>query len=245
MIAIKAFRALGPVDIKNIRRDPLLKWMVFTPLVMLAVVRWLVPWITELLQMQFGFDLRPYYPLLMSFIAMSIPFIIGVVIGFLLLDQRDDHTLTALQVTPLALNGYLVYRVTSPTIMAFFSTMLVAGGTGLVPMGLMQLAVVALSSALMAPIVALLFAGLAQNKVQGMALSKASGSLMIPALIAYFIQPGWQYLFGIMPTYWPAKLYWTIAAGEPGAWLYLLISLLTQALVLALILRHFHKVMHS
>jgi hypothetical protein len=33
MNAIRAIRALGPIDVKNVRRDALLRWMVFVPLV--------------------------------------------------------------------------------------------------------------------------------------------------------------------------------------------------------------------
>jgi fluoroquinolone transport system permease protein len=244
MIALKAVRALGPVDFKNIRRDPLLKWIIFTPLLQMLVIRWLIPWITGLLQEQVGFDLRPFYPLLMSFMAMVVPFILGVVIGFLLLDQRDDNTLTALQVTPLSLGGYLAYRVSAPTVAAFLSTILVVWGAGLVQLSLPELLVVSLSTALMAPIMALIFASFAENKVQGLALSKGSGVFMVPALIAYFVPGGWQYLFGIMPTYWPAKLFWTLAGGEPGAWIFLLVSLFSQGVVLALTLRHFYRVMY-
>jgi fluoroquinolone transport system permease protein len=46
----------------------------------------------------------------MSFLVVVMPALVGMVIGFLLLDQRDDQTLAALQVTPLTLNGYLIYR---------------------------------------------------------------------------------------------------------------------------------------
>jgi len=42
------------------------------------------------------------------------PITFGVLIGFLLLDEKDDDTLTALQVTPLSTNGYVAYRVAVP-----------------------------------------------------------------------------------------------------------------------------------
>jgi fluoroquinolone transport system permease protein len=244
MIALKALKALGPIDYKNIRRDPLLQWMVFTPLFMLAAVRWLVPWLAARLEVQFGFDLAAYYPLLMSMITMAVPLIIGVVIGFLLLDQRDDHTLEALQVTPLSLDGYLVYRVAMPTLVAFLGTILVVWGSRLVDLDGLGVLMASLAAAPYAPILALFYASLAQNKVQGLALNKASGVILLPALVAYFIEPPWQYLFGLAPTYWPAKLFWTLAAGESYAAFYMLASLITAAGLLLLALNTFKKVMH-
>lgn len=114
MKTLRVLQALGPIDTKSVSRDSLLRWMVFYPLLLAGLIRWGVPWLTVRLLMQFQFDLTPYYSLLMSFVLLMTPMLTGMVIGFLLLDQRDDQTLTALQVTPLTLSGYLVYRISLP-----------------------------------------------------------------------------------------------------------------------------------
>ena len=54
-----------------------------------------------------------------------------MVLGFLLLDQRDDQTLTALQVTPLSLNGYLAYRISLPMLISLVTTLLMVPLAGL------------------------------------------------------------------------------------------------------------------
>ena len=38
---------------------------------------------------------------------MTAPGIVGMVVGFLLLDERDERTLSALRVTPLSMRRYL------------------------------------------------------------------------------------------------------------------------------------------
>jgi fluoroquinolone transport system permease protein len=58
----------------------------------------------------------------------------GAIIGFLVLDQRDDHTITALQVTPLTLSGYLGYRVAVPTLLGVLVTLFIIPVSGLVQM---------------------------------------------------------------------------------------------------------------
>lgn len=245
MIALKALRALGPIDLKNIRRDPLLQWMVLTPLLMVALLRWLIPWLAALLLARFAFDLKPYYALIMSCINLTVPLIVGVVTGFLLLDQRDDHTLSALQVTPLSLDGYLVYRVAAPAVVTLLATVFVLQAGSLVPLSSGAAWMAALAAAPYAPMMALMYASVAQNKVQGLAVNKASGVILLPGLIAYFVPPVWQPLFGIFPTYWPLRLFWALAAGQPGAWGYLAISLLFDAILLAFFLRIFKRVMTS
>ncbi|MEZ4560235.1 MAG: hypothetical protein R2854_27975 [Caldilineaceae bacterium] len=104
-----AFRALTVADVRNVQRDSLLKFLIFYPWLLGLAMRFLIPWIAT--SLAGTFDLTPYYPLLTGFFGILItPLLAGFVTGFLLLDERDDHTLTALQVTPLSMNRYLTYR---------------------------------------------------------------------------------------------------------------------------------------
>ena len=70
-----------------------------------------VPPMADALTRRFGFELVAYCPLLMSFLPLIAAGMTGPVVGFLLLDQRDDQTLMALLVTPLSFRDYLWYRL--------------------------------------------------------------------------------------------------------------------------------------
>lgn len=114
------FRSLGPIDLRSIRRDSLTSWMIFLPVLLALVMRWGVPAITTRLMEQYNFDLVQYYPVLLAYFFVGMcPMVFGAVIGFLLLDEKDDRTLTALQVTPLPLNSYILYRVAVPILLTF------------------------------------------------------------------------------------------------------------------------------
>jgi fluoroquinolone transport system permease protein len=219
MNVLRAYRALGPVDAHSVRRDALLRWFIFLPLLLVIVFRIAMPLATRLVWDRLTFDLHPYYQLAASFLYLMMPLLVGMLLGFLLLDQRDDHTLTALQVTPLTLNGYLAYRIS-------------------------HLAA-ALCAAPLAPMFALFTAAFAQNKVQGFAVMKAASVVNIPPFIAYFIPGQWQWLFGLVPTYWTVKVYWLLQAGDPQGWLALALGLAYEALLIALLLRWFNAVMHA
>lgn len=240
----RALKALGPIDALSVARDPLLRWLLFYPLLLTGVIRWGMPLLAARLMDSFQFDLAPYYPLLMSFVLVMTPMLAGMVVGFLLLDQRDDQTLTALQVTPLTLTGYLVYRISLPIALSLATTLVIFPLAGLVEIGFGGLILAALSAAPLAPFYALSLAAFAGNKVQGFALTKAMGVLLVPPVLAYFIPPPWQWLLSPDPLYWPAKLLWLLYAGETGYGLYLLLGLLYQLLLLAVLLRRFNQVMH-
>ena len=245
MHTLRVIRTLGAIDLRNVRRDPLLRWIVVLPLLIALPVRWVLPVAVRRISELIGVDLLEYYPLAMGYAMLLLaPILAGMVIGFLLLDQRDDRTLTALQVTPLPLNSYLTYRLLAPMLVSLGTTMIVLPAAGLVHVDVVLLATLALAAAPMAPLVAVALAAFAANKVQGFALVKMSGLFLIAPLGAYFAPPRWEWAFAVVPTYWPAKVLWTMDTGGAQAWVYLLGGLAYQALLLWLLLRRFQIVMH-
>jgi fluoroquinolone transport system permease protein len=244
MKALRTLQALGPIDFQNIRRDPLLKWLILIPVGMALMARTILPALLLKASALVDFDLLPYYPPLMAYtLQILTPMLTGMVIGFLLLDERDDHTLSALQVTPLALNGYLAYRLISPSLASLLVSLAILPVSGLASLSLLELAGVALSAAPLAPLYTLFIAATASNKVQGFAISKISGILLMPTLIAYLIPAGWRIVFGLSPTYWPGMLLWGLLDGNPAAWINLPLSLVYQGLLLWLLLRRYNHVL--
>ena len=243
MRVIQLLKALGPVDAKNVRRDAMLRWLAAYPIALALVLRWGAPALNVQLRARAEIDLVPYYPLLGSFVVLGVPTIIGFVIGFLLLDQRDDHTLTALRVTPLPLHQYLAYRVAAPFFLSIAMIVVAVPLTGLVVAGVGAVLLAAVCAAPLAPLGALFVASFAQNKVQGFALAKASGVLLWMPILAYFVDSRWQLAFGIVPQYWPAKVFWMFEAGAPWAWGYWMIGVAYQILVLGVLLRRCNAVL--
>src|SRR6266567_2382188 len=108
MKTLTIFKTLGPIDLKNVRRDSLLLWLPLIPIIQALVIRSGVPIVAAELQQHLGFDLTHYYPLIMGAFVLESPITTGVIVGFLLLDERDSHMLTALLVTPLPFGHLLV-----------------------------------------------------------------------------------------------------------------------------------------
>ena len=239
-------RSLGPIDLRNVRRDSLTSWMIYFPIFMALLMRWGVPPLTAHLMEQYAFDLTAYYPVLLAYFFVGMcPMMFGVVIGFLLLDEKDDRTLTALQVTPLPLNGYILYRVAVPILLTFGLMFVIFPLANLTPFDLRVILLSAIAAAPMAPMIALFLASIAQNKIQGFALMKLSGVIFVAPALAYFTTSGWELAFGIIPTYWPMKVYWLLYAGETNVWLYLVVAVVYQLLVTVYFARRFYKVLHQ
>ncbi|MGB3632625.1 MAG: hypothetical protein WA982_01145 [Rubrobacteraceae bacterium] len=237
-----ALRAFGVNDLKSIRRDSLLIYMLVIPPIMVLAVRLIVPWLTERLAVSFGFDLVPYHPMLLSFFfVLQLPLLFGLLVGLLILDERDDDTLTALRVTPISMTGYALYRGGAATLLSTLYVIIALPLTGLAPPSLVLAVIpIAVLSGIMAPLFGLVLATFASNKVEGLALMKALGIFLLGPLAAYFIDSNWQLLFGILPTYWPVRAFW--AASEGGNfWPYFLVGLTYNLALVVLLLRRFRE----
>lgn len=243
MKTLTILQTLGPVDLKNVRRDSLLIWISLLPLGMALIIRIGVPEVARLLHTQWGFDLTPYYPLIMSNFVLLASATVGMVIGFLLLDERDDHMLTALLVTPMPLDGYVLYRISMPMILGLIMTLIGYPIAGLTPISLIDLLAVAALGSITGPLTALFLASFAENKVAGFALAKLLNAVGMVPVAAFFVKSDWQLLAGIVPAYWPLKVFWLAAEGT-RYWAYFVAGLVINLVALALLLKRFKMVIH-
>ena len=235
---LRIMRSLGIADGKGISRDPLLRVMLLVPLGMAAAVRWVLPSAVRAASIPLGFDLMPIALMLASYVLLILPpMLCGMLIGFLLLDQRDEQTWLALRVTPLPLAGYLMYRLATPFVLGMLSSAVALAIAGLITAPPLAMLAVTLTAAPIAPLTALFLAVFAANKVQGLALQKLlSVPLLLPVLGALLPTP-WDLAAIIAPTLWPARILWQLQAGgtlDAGA---LLLALGYQGVLIVLLLR--------
>jgi fluoroquinolone transport system permease protein len=232
---MRALATFGMNDLRSIQRDSLMLYIVLVPLVIIPLVRLLIPGLTAWLLDSASFHLVPYYPLILSiFIVIQFPVLFGLVFGLLILDERDDNTLMALQVTPVSMDGYLLYRIGMACAFSVLYVLLLAPLSGLMDIALLPMLVpVALVASLLAPLVLMVLVVFASNKLEGLALMKGLGILFLGPIAAFFIESNLQLLLGILPTYWVAKAFWMVSAGENGAGWYMLVGTAYYVLLLA------------
>jgi len=236
----RTLRAFSLNDAKSVRRDSLLVSLLLIPWFLALFLRLLVPEVTTWLGRAYGFDLEPYYPLVAAFfLYLNIPLLFGVMTGFLMLDERDDDTLSALQMTPASLGGFVTYRLLLGYVLSCLLILIAAPLSGLVRWDALLLSLpAALLASLFAPFTAMLLSAFASNKVEGFAIMKGFGLLLLGPLVAYFVGARYEWLFGLLPTYYPAKVLWEGLEGRPYG-LPLLLGTLYNALLTAWLTRRF------
>jgi fluoroquinolone transport system permease protein len=219
MLTLNQLRSLSRIDALSIRRDSLLRGMIVVPLGLALAARWVLPGLVEQIGILLGLDLLGYYPSFIGYVLLLLPPTIGgMVIGFLVLDQRDDQTLLALRVTPLPLSGYLVYRLSLPMLLSLLMTLVAFPIAGVIAIGWLGLLGAALLAAPLAPLTALCLAVFAANKVQGFALQKVLSVPMLAPIAAAFVPEPWRWGFALLPTTWPAAFFWQLQSSGIAHW---------------------------
>lgn len=233
----KALAAFSRNDIRGTYRDPLLVMIVLAPVIWTTGVAVLTPMVTDLLAERYAFDLVPYYPLVLTaFLLLTSIIIAGALAAFLVLDEIDAGTLTALRVTPVPLSTFFGYR--AATVIAVTTGYVIATMpfSGILEPGLIPALIpIGILAGLSAVTTLLLIVAVANNKIQGIAMVRALGMLIagLPCL-PWFIDSPWTLAFAVLPPYWAAKAFWI--ASEHGSWLPYLLGGVAYNLAIAWLL---------
>lgn len=215
---------LAAMDLRLVASDPLLAPMPFVPLLAAIALRLALPPVSGLLERSIGFSLEGYGWLARIVVVLFAGMFMGMVSGFLLLDDRDEGVSTYWGAMPPGRGGYLIARLGLFTALAFIvgaAAGFVFGGTlqgGLPGVGqaggaglgfargaALPVLAAAAVGAFQAPIFALFLAANAADKVEGLAILKALGGLDLAPLAVLLPMPV-RAVAWLFPQYWAAEL---------------------------------------
>lgn len=214
--------ALAKSEWRSISRDFMLLITIFVPLLVAVFIRLVVPFATEFLAVNADFDLAEHHVFIVAVALLMTPMMLGAMAGLQILDDRDERILSYISVTPLTREGYLAWRLFSPVAIGCVLTPLMLLVMGIVPLRLGVVLPVTVLAALGAPLYALQISSFAANKVEGLAVSKATGVMMWAPFAAYLLQGWWHLPAGLMPTYWPVMAFVVGYGDGRYFWLYIL-----------------------
>ncbi len=235
---IKKIAVLAQGDLRNIFREPMMMLMLFAPVLLVLVMKFLVPFVAEIIVKETGFVLMNYKVYIETFFMIISAMMMGMITGFIILDERDDEILLYFSVTPLSKKGYLLYRVGSSIIAVTIIVVVISYLTGMRGINLLKTLPMAFIAATEGPMIALFLVVFAKNKVEGLAMAKLSGFLMM-APFAILIPSQWHFLGGVLPPFWITKIYIEIQSSGNLYFLYIFIGLIVHTVWLLYFLRRF------
>lgn len=251
-------------EMKNIFRDNMTLLMLFYPVLILTMSIFFIP---SLLNMTDNATPAAMYGSVISFIMLlSISSMIyGALLGFVLLDRKDEKTLFTIAATPLTVGGYLKFQAVYFCIIAFVTNTIILIGTKLFASDAYTFEVFGISynlfanltypkilafsasACLFVPLVGFLIAALGKNKIEGFAYMKSGGILLLLPVLTVLdtFSGGLQYLLGVTPNFWSIKGLLTTVMPSNDAdinfWLYILIGSIYCIAINILVYRLFIK----
>ena len=193
-------------SVRLVRRDPMLILMLCAPFLAGVAFRFGLPLLRPVLISAFAFDLAPWYALADMMLLMLTPLLAGTLCGFLMLDERDDGTGAYYAITPLGRSGYIAARLAFPVLWSIIIAPMLMALFSLSHPEYVRVLAVALIGGLFGVFYAMLLLAFAGNKVEGLAVAKMMGLIILPMLLPFFIRSPWTLFAGIFPAYWMGAL---------------------------------------
>ena len=197
-------------ELKKWLRDPMMKFMLFYPILFGIIGRYVLPAIAD----ASGFKMEHYADLIVVILTLFTPQIYGALVGFSILDDRDDHILSAIKVTPLSIHQFLSFRLFTVYLLSFIAAIYVIWFSDIGDFSFGSIVAIALLASLGAPMTGLFINALSQNKIEGFAVMKGSGTILVLPIIALFFFDKKELFFSFAPGFWPAKAISSLVRGE-------------------------------
>lgn len=236
---MKRLAALLVNDAKSALRDDIMVIVACVPVFLALLLRFGEPHLQ--LVLAGVVDLTPHHPVAIAVLTSMIPMMFGWVVGFMLLDDRDEQTLTAIAVTPLTKRGYLFYKTAMVTVLSFALSIVLIPLTGLTGLDYARFLPVAAVASLEAPIIALILAAFAGNKVEGLAVAKFISLLGLLPILPFYIDSPFVYIAGVTPFFWTGEALSHIASPLGPYLLPAAAGLVVHLLAFVLLLRVFAR----
>lgn len=217
-----SLRNLARADAQRVARDTFLGWMAVVPLAMALALRCLA----EPIRAATGdtADATRWTHIIDgAFSAIVLPLVMGTLLGFMLLDDKDTHTLTAIRATPLSLHAHLAWRATATAGCTIVSVALTHPIAGLDTTDTRGTLLIALAGAPLAGSFGLGLAATAANKIQGFALVKLALVALLLPCVGLTLAGTWRWATIWLPSWWPLMVHnaatrhapaWALLAGD-------------------------------
>lgn len=194
-----------------LKRDMMLAAACVAPLLIGLAFRFAIPFLENVITEKISAEgmLTPFYTVFDLFLVSITPVFYCFIAAMVILEERDDCIMSALYVSPLGRGGYIFSRVGIPGIISFCVAEGMIFVFSLTEIPLFEQILLALCGTLQGIVVAILVVTLSSNKLEGMAVTKISGLLIMVGIVPWFVPENLQYVFWIFPSFWMGQAMWS------------------------------------
>jgi hypothetical protein len=194
---MKYLLSLSLNDLKCTFRDPVFKALLFFPFVSYGIIAWGLPAVIHRWPV-----VGEYAGVILMWACMQSSTMFGFIYGFLFLEEKEENVNQALRVVPVTGIMLVFSRLLIGMGISFLVSMILFHYGGVARLPWIQEILLSVLYSLSAPLITLLLAAFARNRIEGLAQMKMVNILlMLPGLI-YFLPYNLLHLTALIPTYW-------------------------------------------
>lgn len=227
-------------DFRLVFRDNSLKIFILLPLLILVIIRYAVPYVADVYIL-----LQDYIAVILMLATMQGSIAFGFIYSMVLVDEKDTNVAQVYGILPVSKFWFVVFRLIPPFLLATlatFSLLLVEPFYGL---PIFKNLVYSTLVGLVAPLLILLTAILAKNKIEAMTWQKLFNLPLFLPILAFFVPGSFSFIFAVSPTFWAYQGFNYLIEGG-SFWVYTLNGYIYSLLLFVLLAkifvrRHFQK----
>jgi len=216
-------------DLKLIFRDKSLVVMFIVPVAIVCLCRFGIPHLAEFYPV-----LPDYYWLIVAVLTSVTASTPSYLIGFILLDERDENVHTMLRILPVPENFILRIRIALMVFLGFIFSVFILLLNGLIRPDFFQILAVSILFSLIPPVLTFSITAFAKNKIEAATLYKGLNILLFIPVFAFFIESPLKLLMGIIPFYWTFETMHNITLSSPFYFDILIGAVLHSAFIILL-----------
>lgn len=210
--------------IKQIYKDAMLFLICLAPILYILLFHYGLPFAENYFieYLNLSYILYPYYLLFDLLLAVLTPTMFSYASAMVILGEIDDGITNYMYVTPVGKEGYIISRLIIPMIFSLLITIITLKIFSLTEISLIKVIILSIMSIVNGYIMCMIVIIMSTNKVEGLAVMKLSGLLLMGIPAPFFIKGNIQYLASILQSFWLAKF--TMEDNIINLTLYFLIS---------------------
>lgn len=194
---VRYILTLSLYDFRNTYREPVFRAILFFPLMSFLLLKWGYPAAAA----QFGLGAE-YNRLILMWGCLQSGVMFGFIYGFLFLEEKEEDLFALLKILPLRLQTLITGRLAAGIAVSSAVNLLMIQGTGLLQADFVTALLLAVQFSLTAPMIAVLLAYFARNRIEGMAVMKIVNILFILPGLIYLFDTDLLQVTAVVPSYW-------------------------------------------
>ena len=193
-------------EIKKIFREPIMALLFLAPILITVIFKLMFVLLVPFIQRYVSFDMALYQHYVLAFTMIMSSSLLSMVMGFMMIDDRDNKIVELMSVTPMGKSGYLFMRLSLVFMFVFIYSIYTYFFMGIYILPFGTLLYLSLLLCLYSAVMGLLLFSVASDKVSALTYAKGLNVVFLFAFVDLLNIKWLNILAAFFPPYWVTQI---------------------------------------